>query len=249
MTVSVNARFIFKWCSCQRVCRGSEWRKHIKDAPSVPHEKRFHALVCTTCKEMCTELGNAPFLSKHKSCLQKKACLEEVKAYLSSVREKLEGRTEDEVAVDDIQPISENLTSSSESESETSSSEEEEEEEVAAAPELAQLPSDPLELGQVPSDPMSIHWDPDFEDFATSTPFGEVEGRRPGEEERRAAEKEEERRTAEEKKAEAERRAAEKKAEAERRAAEEKAEAERRKEAEKRTVAGGVRERGRERES
>ena len=255
MTVSANAKFIFKWCSCRRVCRGSEWRKHIKDAASVAHDILYRALVCTTCKEMCTEVGNIDFLSKHKSCLQKKSSLEEVKAYLSTVKERLEGRTEDEVAVDDIDPISEHLTSSesvSEADSEESSSEEssseeeEEEEEVAAAPEvLQQLPSEPLASRQ---DLMEINWDED--DFVSSTPFDEVRDRNVAErleeekrtaerleEERRAAEKEEERRAIErrkeeEKKAEVERRKEEeKKVEAERRKKEEekRAEAERRK--------------------
>ena len=208
MTLTKNAKFAFKWCSCGRVKRGSEWRKHIKESGSdgQAHSLAWQAIACTLCEQWTVELGSEAFLSRHKECGQLKITGEKVRAFLARIRQTSARAVEEEQAeesVDDeevLPQLSESETSESESEQEQAveRGERREREGEAAASEEAReavVAIAPAEdLGQALANIFGSDLDQmsDDDDFChlSSSPQGEEARKKAEEEERKKAEEE-----------------------------------------------------------
>ena len=71
MVQHTNAKFYFRQCSCGKVCRGEEMRKHVREqkkkGATDPHMEKAVAVLCINCAVRC-EGDKVAFFERHATC-------------------------------------------------------------------------------------------------------------------------------------------------------------------------------------
>ena len=65
MTKMINARMLIGKCSCGRIARGSEIKKHIKEGTMGEHVRKVLLRVCVHHKVVCEDGNDVEFIRNH----------------------------------------------------------------------------------------------------------------------------------------------------------------------------------------